>query len=100
MRAKLQSDKAVRKAVVKMEWYRRVLKSIVKNGLATSTEKEWARAALKSSSRAASVVRVRNRCLITGRPRSVFNVFKFSDLVTRELAMRGQIAGLLRSGGK
>ena len=52
---------------------------------------------LAKEPRNASAVRVRNRCLITGRPRGNYRKFKMSRIALRELASRGLIPGMVKS---
>ena len=51
---------------------------------------------LKSSKlpRNSSRTRVRNRCIFTGRPRSVYKLFRVSRIVFRELASKGSLIGI------
>ena len=42
-------------------------------------------------------IRLRNRCLITGRPRGYYRKFKMSRIALRELALSGQIPGIVKS---
>lgn len=53
-------------------------------------------AALKLSKlpRNSSSTRIRNRCIITGRPRSTYKIFRLSRIVFRELASKGALAGI------
>ena len=44
-----------------------------------------------------SVVRYRNRCSLTGRPRGNFRKFSLSRIALRDLASWGQIPGLVKS---
>ena len=44
-----------------------------------------------------SPVRLRNRCLTTGRPRGYYRKFGMSRLLLRELALRGEIPGIKKS---
>ncbi len=44
-----------------------------------------------------SPVRLRNRCMITGRPRGYYRKFGVSRLVLREMALRGEIPGIKKS---
>jgi small subunit ribosomal protein S14 len=44
-----------------------------------------------------SSVRLKNRCSITGRPRSYYRKFGVSRLVLREMALSGEIPGLKKS---
>lgn len=47
--------------------------------------------------RNSSKTRIRNRCIITGRPRSILKQFQISRIVFRELASKGAIAGIVKS---
>jgi small subunit ribosomal protein S14 len=47
--------------------------------------------------RNASPGRVRNRCEVTGRPRSVYRKLKMSRIALRELGNKGLIPGLVKS---
>ena len=44
--------------------------------------------------RNSSKTRIRNRCIITGRPRAVFKLFRISRIVFRELALQGALLGI------
>ncbi|XAR72466.1 hypothetical protein NMG60_11019110 [Bertholletia excelsa] len=47
--------------------------------------------------RNSSFARVRNRCIFTGRPRSVYEFFRISRIVFRGLASRGPLMGIKKS---
>nr|YP_008816040.1 ribosomal protein S14 [Closterium baillyanum]AGZ90258.1 ribosomal protein S14 [Closterium baillyanum] len=47
--------------------------------------------------RNSSKTRIRNRCIITGRPRSVYKLFRVSRIVFRELASQGALLGISKS---
>ena len=47
--------------------------------------------------RRSSVVRLRNRCFATGRPRGVMKKFKMSRLCFREMALKGEIPGVTKA---
>lgn len=47
--------------------------------------------------RNSSKTRVQNRCVLTGRPRSVLRHFRVSRIVFRELASKGLLAGVTKS---
>ncbi|MCZ7601592.1 MAG: 30S ribosomal protein S14 [Melioribacteraceae bacterium] len=53
--------------------------------------------ALQELPKNSSPVRLRNRCQMTGRPRSYYRKFGISRLVLRELASKGEIPGLKKS---
>lgn len=54
-------------------------------------------AALAKLPRDASPVRVVNRCAITGRRHAYLRKFKVSRLTFRELALSGQIPGVIKA---
>ena len=43
------------------------------------------------------ITRIRNRCEITGRPRSVYRKNKLSRIALRELGSKGLVPGLVKS---
>ncbi|MBU0559837.1 MAG: 30S ribosomal protein S14 [Bacteroidetes bacterium] len=53
--------------------------------------------ALQKLPKNASPVRVRNRCVLTGRPRGYYRKFGVSRLVFREMALSGEIPGIKKS---
>jgi small subunit ribosomal protein S14 len=53
--------------------------------------------ALQKLPRNSSPVRLRNRCIMTGRPRGYFREFGVSRLVFREMVLKGEIPGLKKS---
>jgi small subunit ribosomal protein S14 len=60
-------------------------------------ERMGARLKLAEMPRNGSVTRVRNRCLITGRPRAYYRKLRMSRLALRDLASTGQIPGMVKS---
>jgi len=66
--------------------------------LNTSDEdRQAARDKLQKLPRDASPVRLRNRCSLTGRPRGTFRKFGLARNKLREIAMRGEIPGLIKA---
>ena len=53
--------------------------------------------ALQNLPKNSSPVRLRNRCMLTGRPRGYYRKFGISRLVFREMALRGEIPGIKKS---
>jgi len=47
--------------------------------------------------RNASAGRIRNRCMLTGRPRGFYRKLKMSRIALRELGSQGYIPGLVKS---
>lgn len=52
---------------------------------------------LTAQPRNASKVRVRNRCLLTGRPRGFYRKFQISRIALRELASSGMLPGVTKA---
>lgn len=57
-------------------------------------ERQGAREKLASLPRNSSPVRLRTRCMVTGRPRAVYRKFMLSRIAFRELAHKGQLPGI------
>ncbi|MDA7028208.1 30S ribosomal protein S14 [Bacillus sp. CLL-7-23] len=53
--------------------------------------------ALSKLPRDSAPSRLKNRCLVTGRPRGYMGKFKMSRIAFRELAYKGQIPGVKKS---
>ena len=60
-------------------------------------ERYEARLKLQKLPRDASPVRLRNRCALTGRPRGTFRKFGLARNKLREIAMRGEIPGIIKA---
>jgi len=53
--------------------------------------------ALNKLPKDSSPARIKNRCLVTGRPRGYMRKFNMSRITFRELAHKGQIPGVKKS---
>ena len=73
------------------------LKAIVRNASTSPEERFSAQLKLAALPRNSSAVRIRNRCLLTGRSRGVYRKFNVSRIALRDLASKGQIPGMLKS---
>jgi len=69
----------------------------LRNPRATDEARDEARARLQKLPRDASPVRARNRCALTGRPRGVFRKFGVARNKLRELALRGEVPGVIKA---
>lgn len=76
---------------------RLVLKKIINNPKSTPEQVDEAVMKLQKMPRDASAVRVRSRCSQTGRARGFLRKFGVSRIALRELALRGQIPGVVKS---
>ncbi|QXK93016.1 30S ribosomal protein S14 [Neoehrlichia mikurensis] len=76
---------------------RKQLKAVIKDQSLPMNERFLAQIKLSKLPRDSSYIRIRNRCLITGRPRGYYRKFKVSRIVLRQLGAIGQIPGLTKS---
>ena len=87
-----------RKNMVKQFSNRRsYLKSLTKDRSLSPEDRFKAHLILAKLPRNSSVIRIRNRCEITGRARGYYRKFKMSRIVLREMASAGLIPGLTKS---
>jgi small subunit ribosomal protein S14 len=82
------------KLVAKHAAKRAELKQIIKDMKKTPEERMVARERLASLPKNSSPVRLRNRCMLTGRPRGVYRKFMLSRIAFRELALSGELPGV------
>ena len=93
---KLREQKR-RKTVEKFKAKRAQLFEVLHNAKASDEERDAARAKLQKLPRNASPVRLRNRCALTGRPRGVYRKFGLARNKLRELALRGEVPGVIKA---
>jgi ribosomal protein S14 len=94
---KALKDKKIRDLVKKYEAKRAELKAIFYNQSLPESVRNEAFMRLDALPKNSSATRVRNRCVLTGRSRAVYQMFKMSRLCFRELASTGQIPGVKKS---
>ena len=85
------------KMVQKFAKKRDELKKVISDINVSDEERYEARLKLQKLPRDASPVRLQRRCQITGRPHAVYRRFGLSRNKLRELAMNGDVPGLLKS---
>ena len=73
------------------------LKSLIKNPKTDPASREEAIARLAKMPRNSSKTRIRNRCAVTGRPRAYYRKFGLSRIALRELALRGDLPGVVKA---
>jgi len=93
---KLREQKR-RQTVEKFKARRAALFEVMHNVKASDEDKDAARAKLQKLPRDSSPTRLRNRCALTGRPRGVYRKFKLGRNKLRELAMRGEVPGVIKA---
>lgn len=73
------------------------LKAIIKDQSIPADERFQAVMKLSELPRNSSKTRIRNRCALTGRPRSYYRKFNLSRIALRDLASRGELPGVTKS---
>ena len=87
-----------RRALVKRFAARRAkLKATADDSNLPMEERFEARLKLAELPRNSSAARIRNRCEVSGRSRSVYRKMKMSRIALRELGNKGLIPGLVKS---
>jgi small subunit ribosomal protein S14 len=76
---------------------RTALKAVANNEALPLEERFEARLKLAELPRSSSKTRIRNRCLVTGRPRAYYRKLKMSRISLRDLGSSGLIPGLVKS---
>jgi small subunit ribosomal protein S14 len=90
-------EKKRRQTVAKFKVKRQALLDVIHDARASDEDRDAARARLQKLPRDASPSRLRNRCAITGRPRGVYRKFGLGRNKLRELAMRGEVPGVIKA---
>lgn len=90
-------EKKRRNTVAKFKVRRAALLAVINDAKAADEARDAARAKLQKLPRDASPVRLRNRCALTGRPRGVYRKFGLGRIKLRELAMRGEVPGVIKA---
>ncbi len=86
-----------RKLAKKYEAKRAALKAVIRDEEASGEDKFKAVLKLAELPRNSSATRIRNRCMVTGRPRGYYRKLKMSRIALRELGSAGLIPGLVKS---
>nr|QKS32345.1 ribosomal protein S14 [Hypolepis sparsisora] len=92
----IEKEKKKKKLVNKYEVVRQSLKRRIKNSLSIQDKLTISRR-LQSLPRNSAPVRLRNRCSLTGRPRSNYRDFGLSRHVLREMAHNCVLPGVSKS---
>lgn len=95
--SKIVRNEQRKRTVEKHAAKRATLKAIINNPNSSVEEVDQAVMQLQKLPRDASPIRVRNRCSQTGRPRAYLRKFGMSRIGLRELALKGQIPGVVKS---
>lgn len=93
----IEREKKRNKVVRRCATKRIKLKAIVKSPTTSYEEKLAAILQLQKLPRNASPTRLRNRCSLTGRPKGFYRKFGLGRNKLREVAMRGDVPGLVKA---
>jgi small subunit ribosomal protein S14 len=85
------------KLVAKFAPKRTALQAVIGDQSRSDEERYAARLELQQLPRNSAPTRQRKRCAITGRPRGVFRKFGLARGKLRDIAMRGEIPGLVKA---
>ena len=86
-----------RRTIKKFAAKRAELIAIIGDQRLSQEDRYEARLRLQKLPRDASPVRLRNRCALTGRPRGVYSKFGLGRGKLRDIAMRGEIPGVIKA---
>jgi small subunit ribosomal protein S14 len=95
--AVVNRDEKRRLTVKKYAKKRAELLAIMRNVKVSDEQRQAARRRLEQLPRDSSPTRLRNRCRLTGRPRGVFRKFGLGRNKLRDIAMRGEIPGVVKA---
>ena len=93
----INRDLKRRKTVKKYAAQRAEIFAVINDKNISEEEQQAARIRLQMLPRNASPVRLRNRCMLTGRPRGVYSKFGLGRSKLREIAMSGEIPGIMKA---
>jgi small subunit ribosomal protein S14 len=95
--AKIATNEKRKKLTAKYAQKRAALKAVVVDPKASDADKLAAANKLNALPRNSCKNRIRNRCVLTGRPRGVYRKFGLSRIAIREKGLAGEIPGLTKS---
>jgi ribosomal protein S14 len=93
---KVLKDYKKRLIFQKYEVKKKLLNALIHDSSIAGSLKHFCVKKLNTISRNASKTRIRNRCILSGRGRAVFNKFKISRLKFREMASFGKLLGIYK----
>ena len=76
---------------------RKALKDVIMDQDRPIEERFRAQLKLAELPRNSAAVRIRNRCMVTGRPRAYYRKLKMSRIALRELGSLGKVPGIVKS---
>jgi small subunit ribosomal protein S14 len=95
--SRIARNERIRKTVARYARRRAELKAASVDPDLPAAKRQEAMRALQDLPRDASPTRLRNRCHLTGRARGYLRKFQLSRIAFRELALKGDIPGVIKS---
>ena len=95
--AKIAANDRRKKVVTQYRQRRQELKKQSRDLKSTAEVRQQAAMELAQLPRDASPTRLRNRCIMTGRPRGYYRKFGLSRIALRDLALRGELPGVVKA---
>lgn len=96
-KAAVERNKKRQKLSEQYRWKRQALNDVIKDKSKPMDERMAAVQKLAKLPKNSARIRIRNRCLITGRPRGYYRRFGMSRIALRELGSQGLIPGVVKS---
>ncbi len=96
-KSSVEKNKNRMKLVKQYAGRRAKLKATADDNSLTMEERFEARLKLSELPRNSAAARIRNRCEVSGRSRSVYRKMRMSRIALRELGSKGLIPGLVKS---
>ena len=93
----IENNLRKQRLVKKFAARRKRLLDVANDQVRPMEERFEARIRLAALPRNGAIIRVRNRCQVTGRPRGFYRKMKMSRIALRELGNQGLIPGLVKS---
>lgn len=93
----IEKNKHRRKLARKYASKRQRLKAIAGDKDLPAEDRFAARLKLAALPRNSAPNRIRNRCVVSGRPRAYYRKFQLSRIALRDLASSGQIPGMVKA---
>lgn len=97
MRHSMEKDLARRRLYARYELWRVLYGALLRDETLPARLRYQLQQALQALPGNSSAVRQRNRCMLTGRPRSVLRRFRLSRLMVRRLAREGMLMGVTKA---
>ena len=94
---RIKKDHRKRFCVQRYEHKRVTLKTIQNHSYFTTQKRLIAIVRQSKLKKNSSRVKVHNRCVLTGRSRGVYDIFKISRIMIRELASKGLLPGIKKA---